>query len=86
MNERQMKGLKFQLQAQRFYHSIVNDLFRFGRHLKCAMNYRVFRGRTFSEWAHDSCIQNLPLSYTLDKLTVYLFRFRLQVVFFVKTI
>lgn len=29
---------------------VVCNLFRFGRHLTRAMNYRVFRSRAFIEW------------------------------------
>ncbi len=59
--ERQMCKFKSQGQAQRFlsYHGVVNNLFRFERHLMQAKHYRAFRYRSFSEWAQFSCIQNL---------------------------
>ena len=58
--ERQMKRLKSQGHAQRFLscHSIVNNLFRLGRHLMKASNYRMLRERSFDEWDRVSCIQN----------------------------
>jgi len=59
--ERQMRRFKSQGQAQRFLtcHGIVNNLFRLGRHLMNANNYRTFRERSFAEWTRASCIQNL---------------------------
>jgi putative transposase len=59
--ERQMRRFKSQGQAQRFQscHGTVNNLFRLGRHLMKASNYRMFRERSFSEWTRVSCIQNL---------------------------
>ena len=59
--ERQMRRFKSQHQAQRFLtcHGVVNNLFRLGRHLMRAKNYRVLRDRAFVEWASASCIQNM---------------------------
>ena len=59
--ERQMRRFKSQAQAQRFLscHGIVNNLFRLGRHLTSAKNYRVFREQAFNEWSQASCVQNL---------------------------
>ena len=59
--ERQMRRFKSQHQAQRFLtcHGVVNNLFRLGRHLMRAKNYRVLRGRAFVEWERASCIQNM---------------------------
>jgi putative transposase len=59
--ERQMRKFKSQGQAQRFlsYHGVINNLFRFGRHLMQAKHYREFRDRAFSEWMKASCVQNL---------------------------
>lgn len=59
--ERQMRRFKSQAQAQRFLscHGIVNNMFRLGRHLTSARNYRVFRDRAFNEWSQASCVQNL---------------------------
>jgi putative transposase len=50
--ERQMRRFKSQGHAQRFLscHSIVNNLFRLGRHLMKASNYIMFRERSFDEW------------------------------------
>jgi putative transposase len=59
--ERQMRKFKSQGQAQRFLscHGVVNNLFRFGRHLMQAKHYRLFRDRSFIEWNRVSCVQNL---------------------------
>jgi putative transposase len=59
--ERQMRPFKSQGQAQRFLscHGVVNNLFRFGRHLMQAKHYLTFRDRAFSEWSQVSCAQNL---------------------------
>ena len=59
--ERQMRKFKSQGQAQRFLscHGVVNNLFRFGRHLMQAKDYREFRDRAFFEWNRASCVQNL---------------------------
>jgi putative transposase len=56
-----MRRFKSQGQAQRFLtcHGIVNNLFRLGRHLMNAKNYRTYRERSFAEWTRASCIQNL---------------------------
>ncbi|OUS32849.1 IS6 family transposase [Thalassotalea sp. 42_200_T64] len=59
--ERQMRRFKSQHQAQRFLtcHGVVNNLFRLGRHLMSAKNYRVLRDRAFVEWERASRIQNM---------------------------
>ena len=59
--ERQMRRFKSQGQAQRFLscHGVVNNLFRIGRHVMNAHNYRIFRKRAFAEWTRVSCVQNL---------------------------
>lgn len=59
--ERQMRKFKSQGQAQRFLscHGVVNNLFRFGRHLMQAKHYRLFLDRSFIEWNRVSCVQNL---------------------------
>ena len=59
--ERQMRKFKSQGQAQRFLscHGVINNLFRFGRHLMQAKHYREFRYRAFSDWMRASCVQNL---------------------------
>jgi putative transposase len=58
--KRQMRRFKSQGHAQRFLscHGIVNNLFRLGRHLMKASNYRMFSERSFDEWDRVSCIQN----------------------------
>lgn len=59
--ERQMRRFKSQGQAQRFLscHGVVNNLYRLGRHLLRAKNYRTLRDRSFNEWVRVSCAQNL---------------------------
>ncbi|MGH9962547.1 MAG: DDE-type integrase/transposase/recombinase, partial [Pyrinomonadaceae bacterium] len=56
-HERQMKGFKSPGQAQRFLsgYSQVHNLFRLGRHLLKACDYRMFRSRAFSTWAQVAC-------------------------------
>jgi putative transposase len=56
-----MRRFKSQGQAQRFLscHSVVNNLFRFDRHLTQAKHYRTFCDRAFYEWSLVSCTQNL---------------------------
>jgi len=59
--ERQMRCFKSQGHAQRFLacHGIVNNLFRLGRHLMKAKNYRALRDHAFVEWEQASCVQNM---------------------------
>lgn len=59
--ERQLRRFKSQHQAQRFlsYHGGVNNLFRLGRHMMKAKNYRILRERSFTEWDRVSCVQNI---------------------------
>ena len=56
-----MRRFKSQAQAERFLtcHGVVNNLFRLGRHLIQAKNYRIFCERSFAEWTWVRCIQNL---------------------------
>ncbi len=56
--ERQMRGYKSCGQAQRFLavHSQVHNLFRLGRHLLGAVNYRLLRNRSFETWRQVSCV------------------------------
>ena len=57
--ERQMRGFASSAQAQRFLsvHGQVHNLFRVGRHLLRAANYRILRGRAFVAWQEVTCIQ-----------------------------
>ncbi len=57
--ERQMPGFASSAQAQRFLsvHGQVHNLFRVGRHLLRAVNYRVLRGRAFAMWKDVTCEQ-----------------------------
>ncbi len=53
-----MRKFKSQHQAQRFLacHGVVNNLFRLGRHMMKAKNYRTLRNRSFNEWDRISCV------------------------------
>ena len=55
--ERQMRGFKSSAQAQRFLsvHGITQNLFRVGRHLLRAANYRMLRARAFVVWNAVTC-------------------------------
>ncbi len=55
--ERQMRRFKSPGQAQRFLavHSQVHNLFRVGRHLLRAANYRLLRTRSFETWQQVTC-------------------------------
>jgi len=57
--ERQMRGFTSSGQAQRFLsvHGQVYNLFRVGRHLLRAENYRILRGRAFAIWQEVTCAQ-----------------------------
>jgi putative transposase len=50
--ERYMRRFKSAAQAQRFLslHGVVQNLFRVGRHLLKATNYRLLRSRSFATW------------------------------------
>ena len=56
--ERQMRRFKSPGQAQRFLavHSQVHNLFRVGRHLHRAANYRMLRNRSFAMWQQVTCV------------------------------
>ena len=58
--ERQMRRFKSPGQAQLFLsvHSQVHNLFRVGRHLLRAANYRVLRAQAFQSWQEVTCVQN----------------------------
>ena len=55
--ERQMRRFKSPGQAQCFLavHSQVHNLFRVGRHLLRAANYRLLRTRSFETWQQVTC-------------------------------
>ena len=55
--ERQMRRFKSPAQAQRFLsvHGVINNLFRFGRHLLRAANAGLFRERAFADWQVLTC-------------------------------
>jgi putative transposase len=55
--ERQMRGFRSPGHTQRFLsvHSQVHNLFRLGRHLLRAENYRILRGRAFAMWQEVTC-------------------------------
>ena len=47
-----MRGFSSPIQAQRFLtlHGLTQNLFRLGRHLLQAVNYRLLRARAFEIW------------------------------------
>ena len=55
--ERGMRRFKSMAQAQRFLsvHGITQNLFRVGRHLLRAANYRILRARAFVVWNAETC-------------------------------
>ena len=55
--ERGMRRFKSMAQAQRFLsvHGITQNLFRVGRHLLRASNYRIPRARAFVVWNAEPC-------------------------------
>ena len=55
--ERGMRRFKSMAQAQRFLsvHGITQNLFRVGRHLLRAANYRMLRARAFVAWNVVTC-------------------------------
>jgi putative transposase len=64
--ERQMRRFASSSQAQRFLsvRGQVHNLFRVGRHLLRAANYRVLRGRAFAAWQ----VKCPPIFGQVDKL------------------
>jgi putative transposase len=52
-----MRRFKSPAQAQRFLsvHGVVQNLFRLGRHLMQAINYRMLRARAFLDWREVTC-------------------------------
>ncbi len=55
--ERSMRKFKSMAQSQRFLsvHGITRNLFRVGRHLLRAVNYRMLRARAFVVWNAVTC-------------------------------
>ena len=55
--ERQMRGFRSDGHAQRFLsvHGQINNLFRVGRHLLRAKNYRELRSGAFQTWSQVTC-------------------------------
>ncbi len=55
--ERAMRGFKAPAQAQRFLilHGMTQNLFRLGRHLMQAVNYRLLRTQAFQVWQDVVC-------------------------------
>jgi putative transposase len=55
--ERQMRGFKSPGQAQLFLavHSQIYNLFRLGRHLLRAADYRLLRNQSFDTWKQETC-------------------------------
>jgi putative transposase len=55
--ERAMRGFRSSDQAQRFLtlHGLTQNLFRLGRHLREAVNYRILQARAFQVWKEAIC-------------------------------
>jgi putative transposase len=55
--ERAMRGFNSPTQAQRFLtlHGLTQNLFRVGRHLLQAVNYRILRTQAFQVWQEAVC-------------------------------
>ncbi len=55
--ERAMRGFTSPTQAQRFLtlHGLTQNLFRLGRHLMQAVNYRLLRTQAFQVWQDVVC-------------------------------
>ena len=55
--EYHMRGFVSLLQAQRFLtlHGLTQNLFRLGRHLMQAVNYRLLRAQAFQVWKEAVC-------------------------------
>jgi putative transposase len=55
--EYHMRGFTSLLQAQRFLtlHGLTQNLFRLGRHLMQAVNYRLLRTQAFQIWQEAVC-------------------------------
>jgi putative transposase len=55
--ERHMRGFSSSTQAQQFLtlHGLTQNLFRLGRHLMQAVNYRLLRTRAFQVWQEAVC-------------------------------
>jgi putative transposase len=52
-----MRGFASSIQAQRFLtlHGLIQNLFRLGRHLMQAVNYRLLRTQAFQVWQEAVC-------------------------------
>ncbi len=52
-----MRGFISPTQAQRFLimHGLTQNLFRVGRHLLQAVNYRLLRAQAFQVWKEVAC-------------------------------
>ena len=55
--ERTMRGFRSSVQAHRFLmlHGLTQNLFRLGRHLLQAINYRLLRAQAFQVWQEAVC-------------------------------
>jgi len=55
--EYHMRGFSSSIQAQRFLtlHGLTHNLFRLGRHLMQAVNYRILRTQAFQVWKEAVC-------------------------------
>jgi len=52
-----MRGFRSSEQVQRFLimHGLTQNLFRLGRHLIQAVNYRILRTQAFQVWKETVC-------------------------------
>ena len=55
--EYHMRGFASSSQAQRYLtlHGLTQNLFRLGRHLMQAVNYRILRAQAFQAWKEAVC-------------------------------
>jgi putative transposase len=56
-----MQSVSSSTQAQRFLalHGLTQNLFRLGRHLMQAVNYRIWRTRSFQVWRKQYALKRL---------------------------
>jgi transposase-like protein len=52
-------GQKYSHRIKKYRQGVVNNLFRLGRHMLRAKNYRILRDRAFIEWDRVSCVKNI---------------------------
>jgi putative transposase len=84
--ERQMRRFKSPGQAQRFLavHSQVHNLFRVGRHLHRAANYRLLRNRSFEIWQQVRCVYRMGKSPFVRIILILLVNLTVPLIVFKK--